>query len=594
MNNIDDFLNELLLPLTDKKQRPAQRQIVKNEVPIYENGCDYTQLSLQTISAQPQQGAIFNFVALLGQLPSIPSLSEEAKTLLANLSDRLNVCKRHLTESNTGQPIASIVFENTLAYLYYISVLLPVFANNRQPFVYQLSGNKEMPVVQHTSFVFEYLITLWGLVAHMYRHLNLSEAASDPVKYTKCVNSIDFCIHVLREMVAYIGQIEKGTLDYHRFVYRASPTSISNTSASADITTNEELESIQREKDVSLVTSYFGGSRGINARLHLFYAKKYELSLVRALHITQITDILGNEDARIPFVTKENASHVVALAGVSLQISQHYGTVVKKIKDEECSTHHYAFYKSTYWQCVAHFLKASVDYYQYLQREDRIEYSKQALKRVETIRTTLESFNYVYRDRPVIIKAMSQLTSRMNAFFDVVNQKVRIMNHRSSDGVTLVAIEETMGDESNKSSVFQEQMKLHHQRLCENDEAVKQCLALLYKLKKHYNGGSRVSPLDTNDGNRVIVSPSSLVPSINPDDKITMAVIYERYNWAHYLVEHITTDLNGDALIIIRDVDLALKTLGDVKEKIKENLLNDPENETASTLSNKLSSHLYI
>lgn len=588
MNNIEDLFNELLLPLTDKTKKKKGTSHVKPEqidgAIIFENGnSDETTLSFRSIIIVASPQPLFNFASLLGQISYVPQLTEEAKTILNELSDRMNECKRVVTEANRAVPITGPIFEKTLAYLYYLTELLPLFANNRLPFVYQLPNEIK---IQHTSLVFEYLVTLWMLVLYIYRHMDLAEGVSDPEKYTKHVNSLDFCIHVLREMATYASQVEKNLLRYHRYVYRTSPKSISNVTISSEVTTSEELEESQHEKDVNLILDYFGGSRGINARLHVFYAKKYELSLSRALHIIHVVDILGNEDVSEPFVTIENASHIVALAGVSLQISQHYGTACKKIRDDESSLHRYTFYKSTFWQCVAHFLRASIDFFQYQQREDLIDYSKQALKRAETIKSLIDSFNYVYRERPMMIKAMANITTRMNDFFEMVNQKVKIINHRSADDVTLSLIEETMADESGVSSVYQEQMNLFHKRLCIDDpnQVVKQSLALLYKLKK---GGASDA-----DKNMTITIPTT-TPT-NPEDKIAMAVLYERYNWAYYLVKQMTTDMNGDAIICIKDVDFALKTLGDVKEMIKENLLMDRENVTASSLSNKLSSHLYM
>ena len=599
MDAVEDLFNELLLPLTKKQTRNEKKPIVVKETPIYENGNDDTTHQIQVIQAllpqqqQQQQQQLFNMATLLNHITSVPTLSDEAKSLMNDVSERLNTCKKHIIEANPEQPITKLVFENTLTYLYYISELLPLFANNKTPFTYRLVGNKELPLIQHTSFVFEYLVTLWGLISHIYRHMDLASGTGGREQeiYTKYINNLDFCIHALREMVAYIEKMTKNQLVYKRFVYRASPTSISN-SMKVDEVKEDLLEEIQREKDLTLIKNYFGGLRGINARLHLFYAKKYELSLEKALHIVGIKDILGNGDESVPFVTKENAGHIMALTGFSLQISQYYGTAYKKIRDEESGIYHYTCHKSIYWQCVANFLRASIDFYQYTLREDRIEYGKQALKRAEIIKSSLESFNYTYRETPRLIKLMAHLTTRMNSFFEAVNYKVKTVNHRSSEGVVLVSIEETMSDESNTPSTYQEHMTHLHERLCEKDESqlIKHALSLLFRLRRIYVEGSpkTSSSLD----NMTMMSAPSSSKSI--EDKLTMVILYERYNWLDYLTKNMSRDANGDEVVLVHDIAMIKDSFAEVRCMIQDNLLKDPDNMTVSTLSNKLSSHLYI
>lgn len=595
MKTIESLFDELLLPLTKHRDelKKSVKQVPENKL-IYDNSpVNDTTYLVQTVRPQSSAHPLFNFTTLLSHIPSFPQLSEESKIVLNRLSDRLNACKRVMIDANVEEPVTEVLFENTFSYLYYIGELLPLFANNKTAFVYRLPGNEELPVIQHTSLVFEYLVTLWGIVSHMFRHLALDDAKEASV-YSNYVAKLDICIHILREMVAYISKVVKHQLtNYRRFVYRPSPTSISNSNSVPQLS-NEELEALQHEKDITLIESFFGGIRGITARLHLFYAKKYELSVTRALHSIGITDILGREEERakdiLILVNKENAGHMLAISGVALQISNHYSIACKKIKDETLGAYHYTYQRSIYWRCVAFFLRAAVDFFQYEQREDRVEYGKQALKRMETIKSTLESFNYDYsRERPQLVKAMSYLTQRMTIFFEIVNQRVKVLNHRNTDGVVLAEIEETIEDESKTESIFSSEMTRKHQILCEKEvsQCVKQSLALLYKLKQHgenkQKGGGVKEPTIVIDYQRDTV-----------EDMIKMAVLYERYNWLDYEVKNITVDTNGDSVVILRDVERLMASHGEAKRKIQENLLKDPTNATSSSLSNKLSSHLYI
>lgn len=595
MNPIEELFNELLLPIIKKETRIERPP---TETLVYENGYDDMAHRIQLVQIQLQQ-PLFNFANLLSHITSLPALSEQSKTLLNSLCERINACKKHMSEANLDQPVSEVVFSNTFAYLYYISELLPIFANNRFPFSYRLVGTSDTPLAQHTSFVFEYLMTLWGFVSHLYRHLDLggTRCIQEAEVFTKYITSLDLCIHSLREMVTYIDRIKNNQVPYKRFVYRASPTSISNKSISSStkpVETPIDLEELQHEKDIALIQTYFGGSRGINARLHLFYAKKYELSFARALIKAKIEDILGDEDGA-SFVTKENLGNIIALAGVALQISQHYGTSNRKIKDDQCSLYHYTFHRTLYWQCVANFLRASVDFYQYTQREDRIEYGKQALKRAETIKTGLDSFNYTYRETPRLIKMMSHITTRMNGFFEIVNYKVKTLNHRSSDGVVLAPIEETLGDESKAPSIFQEQMNIQHQALCEKDESqiVKHSLSVLFKMKRLYFDGSSLPLNAITPDTSITITPT---PVDNIDDKLNMAVLYERYNWFDYFNKKVGIDTNGDKVLVMStdDIDMISNGYEEVKRMVQENLLRDPENTASSSLSNMLSSHLYL
>lgn len=595
MNNIEKLFDELLLPLTSKT---TESKAIKLQpiTPIYEKDTSPICHEIQLVSPKLTKQSVFNLGALLGQISFVPTLTDSAKTLLQQLSDRMNACKRYIAEAKLTEPLNQQIFEQTMMYLYYIGELLPIIANNREPFIYALPENEEQPFIQHTSLVFEYLVTLWGLISHFYSHMNLVGGAEDDVIYKKHVNGLDFCIHVLREMLTYTTKIENNQLGYHRFIYRPSPSSISNKTIESETENFNDLEAQQHEKDVSLITTYFGGSRGINARLHLFYAKKYEFSLKRALFKTGIKNLHGNDEDLPPLVTKENAGHLVAFAGVALQISQHYVSVTKKITDEQCNLYHYAFFKSIYWQCTADFLKASIDFFQYTQREERIEYGKQALKRAEKIKSCLDSFGHLYYDNKTITDEMAPLKQRMMEFHERVNYLVKIVNHRSSEGVTLVPIEETMADESKNASTYQEQIQQLHQKLCENDESgvVKQSLKILYKLKALYidklNGGSALS--DTS--NEVINAMPIKQNNITTDDYIKVALSYERYNWLSYLAQNIVTDTNGDRIILIKEIGQILEDLAEVKEAVKENLLRDRDNETSTAISNKLSSHLYF
>lgn len=596
MNNIEKLFDDLLLPLTSKTTETKAIKHQQPISPIYEKDIDPIHHEIQLAVPQLTRQSLFNLGGLLGQIPFVPTLTDNAKSLLQQLSDRMNACKKQIAEAKLNEPLNQHLFEQTMMYLYYIGELLPIIANNREPFIYALPGNEKQPFIQHTSLVFEYLVTLWALIAHFYSHMNLVNGAEDEVIYKKHVSGLNFCIHVLREMHTYAIKVEKNLLNYHRFIYRPSPSAISNKTIEKETEHFNDTEAQQNEKDVSLIATYFGGSRGINARLNLFYAKKYEFSLKRALFKTGIKDLLGNEDDLPPLVNKENAGHLMAFAGVAIQISQYYVSATKKITDEQCNLYHYAFFKSIYWQCTANFLKASVDFYQYTLQEERIEYGKQALKRAETIKSCLDSFSHLYHDNQIIIKEMSHLKERMMAFFEKVNYLVKNVNHRSSEGITLVPIEETMADESKNVSTYDEQIRELHEKLCEKDESgvVKQSLKVLYKLKTLYmdklNGGSTLS----NTSNEVINTVPIKQNNVTTEDYIKMAVLYERYNWHSYLLKNLVTDTNGDRIILIKETDLILAGLAEVKETVKENLLRDRENETSTALSNKLSSHLYF
>lgn len=614
MNNLDKLLDELLLPLTVKSNTSVKQKVVAT--PIYENGDNTSKYNIQcvkacvattTTTATLPSNAALHFTALLTQITSMPTISEEAKGVITKFAERIHERKKHLYDLDMTMPLTPDVFEHLMTYIHYIGEVLPLFANNREPFVYQLQGNDTVSTIQHTSLIFEYLVSLWSLVSYMYSHLNLDEGAKDDATFKKHMNALEFCIHTMREMHAFASKIEKGQFVYRRFIYRASPSAIS--SKSIELESIEDTEARQHEKELALLTTYFGGARGIYARLQLFCAKKYEFLISRALFKTGIGDILGgrssereeeeeeDDESVMTFVTKENAGHLIAFIDTIVRISQHYGVATKKVSNEESHFHHYTFYRLTYWQCVAHFLKASVDYYQYC-KEDRIEYGKHALKRAETIKTTLETFNHLYRNDTAITGAMRYLNRRMTVFFEKVNYHVKTMNNRSSDGVTLVVLDDKIIPDEKPASVFDAQMRLLHQNLIENDstQLAKQSLSLLYKLKSLYlmklDGGGGGG--GGNTGNEHITEITESIRKTRPDDRINVAVSYERYNWLAHMMEHETVDTNGDRIIVIRDTAKYREALNETKEIIKENLLYDGENETVSPLSNKLSSHLYF
>ena len=600
MNTIDQLFDELLLPFARTKDKQSQQQHPPKTMTIYERAiADDLNYNVQMVRAQVSSSPhgtfyLTNHVAHI--TPTLPSLTEPAKEILAGLTERMNACRRQIEMTDLSEPITGTVFQVTLDYLYYLSELLPLFANNRTPFTYQLIGDdaskEQNATIQHTSLVFEYLVTLWGLASHIYRHLNVDQVDVTSVEiYTKHLNSLNFCIHVIREMLAYVTKLTKNQLSYKRFVYRVSPTSISNSgTATAATHTREELEEIQRNKDIALVTMYFGGTRGVRARLHLFYAKKYELSMRRALAIMGITDMLGECGENGTLVTStETASHFMALSSLALQISQHYGTACKKIRDEEYAAHHYAFHRSVYWLCVANYLRASVDFYQYVQRDDRIVYGTQALKRTEIIKTTLDSFLFASRSRPHVIVAMQPLVTCIEQFVNTVAYRVKTLGYRDSTGVTLEPIEETIVDEAATPSIYEQQMALQHKRLCEDDstQAVKRALDLLYSLKRmHTTTMTTTKGINTD-------STVSMAPRIGAsiEDQLYMVVLYERYNWLNLLVKNKTTDGEGDEVIMLRNVSEVCDAMSEVKMAIQENLLKNP---VSSSLSNKLSSHLYI
>lgn len=538
MNDIENLLTELIEPIK-RATRPNETTATKPQIyscPVYEAD-EFPIRDVYRLNTITIRKLTLNLHGLLLAGPQ-QHITPDEKHLIDALSERLNVLRNKLC---TGEMDESKL-DDALQYLYYVGNMEPIFANNKSPFVYIKKETHDQ--ASHASFGFEYMMIMWFIVSRLYTiNDQIRHDIDDAEPYERYMVTLNFCIDVVRDMIKYANTEHKS-----RIINRPSPSFMSNTTIMASPSSQDDDDTWQLDEERECLATYFGGLGGIKARLHILYAKKYEaMFYVGAKQVGVSYDyFMGtstNNDDLSDMVTSENESQLVDLAGAANQISRHYMNAWRKM-DESTGTYHYALYKYHYWQLMAAYIKACVDF----SRDDHNPGpGQQALKRMEEARVAItfmddqfdENFHITVR------QTREKVTGIIEKFYQRVFSSVTGVQHRITDGIVLIDIADSIDEGDEQGSDYNTKMTDIHRRLCidESSQVLKKSLDLLYRFKRGGNHFDTEKDVD-----------DVVVVEYDKESYIKMALSHERRNWARYLLSNLTEDRNGTQFIVIKDV----------------------------------------
>lgn len=267
------------------------------------------QYKLCSIQLQPIDINIMTLLNNIIQTELSTNITEEDKKAINIISSYIQQLKN--TQVNKNSMDSKQFLQQYFIYLYYINMLLPIFANNRimfKSYINSSYSSSSKRMISHDSFHFEYMITLWSFISHIYnKHVSIAffpnmsfdqERKEENETYEatgkRQIGFINKCIDLLNEMLNHINRYSLESSRPYRFVYKVSPLSISNTTYIKD--NIQEDETNMRLSECEFINYYFGTESGIQSRISLMYAKKYETIFYMSLKRMNIDEEYYNGD----------------------------------------------------------------------------------------------------------------------------------------------------------------------------------------------------------------------------------------------------------------------------------------------------------
>jgi len=189
--------------------------------------------------------------------------------------------------------------------------------------------------------------------------------------------------------------------------------------------------------------------------------------------------------------------------------------------------------------------------------------------------------NHVYHES-IIVKCR-KLNDSIQRLYTEIKTEITVNNHRTSEGVILDKIEDSISDNI-KCSFYNDKMNQIHNNT--NSSSIKTILKTLYNMKKlfiNYNNSfsSPSSSSYSRNNNEIdyLQESDEFIDETKVEYEITdtmesnikIAVLNERNRWLDYLLSNVLIDKKGDNVIVIKNVKLIEKSKQEVKVKIEEN-----------------------
>ena len=477
--------------------------------------------------------SVIDWALLMNQLEPGRELSPNDQSQLDALSEKMRDLRKTIVGSKG--PIDQEFMETLLSYLYYMGNLLPVMANTRLPFVYNVEGGN---TASHSSLQFEYLMLMWLLTSRLYTHNEaiLSQIEENDALFEKYMATLDFCIDMTTEMAKKCGS-SFGAMSTGRLVFQHSPTSLSS-SQPFYLPDHERSEELQQQQEYDCFTACFGHVKGIKARRHIFYAKKYEACLRVALRRLSLGALL--EERPYDALCVENESDVADLANMTNQIERHYRQANNQMNHLESYGYAYTTYRAFYWQMNTALIKGALDLYGHNKDTMLGTLGKQALKRMEEARDAIDLFHAETKGFPydeTLKQTLKQLEQRVIQFHQRVYDQVTVSESRTAKDVTLLELEEAIVENAREETTdFSQKMQLLHASLC--DDSLKRTIGALYRFKKNLLMQQDVGMGVSYDA----VDNDTAMEYRDSQSYIKTCVSHERLLWVDYLLRNTTRD----------------------------------------------------
>ena len=557
------------------------------------------------------QATRFDFIQLLRLLDRQVSKSETA-TLVAygrTLSDQ----KQRIVSHGTGPADTNLVI-HTLQYLVHLTQMLPLMSGLATPFAFRVQRQqsdegrdddtvpRSLVRIEEHSLQFEYLMTLWFLVSRLYSDCDgVSRQTADrigaetPTEFHNRIGGLSLCIDIARHTLDFVAASSEVN-DPPRLVYVKSPQSISNAYRPERISP-ATMERNQQERDAALIAHYFGGRGGIEGRLALLSAKKYEFYFVR---IQNSIGLLTPLDHTMHGLTRDNPQRtldVCDLASLAWQIGTHYANARRACSDQAgCASVAclaYLRYRRIYWKALALMLRASVDYYLYGTGGDA-DLDRWALARLEEARKLVTDFTsqttVVYST--VVVEQMQTLRQGVEALYYVVYQDTTTLRFRVSKGVVPSKMTPLI-PEKQDTTLFMQTLTRARSEMSVDDTAIMEAAYSVLQSKQRQNTNN-TSDNELDDYSEEGGGGGYGYELEDVDEaRLQLAVYYERQRWIDYLLKNVRTDRKGNRLIVIKDLSRVMQSRDELDriqaESVTELELLLPHTQAASSvISNRL------
>jgi hypothetical protein len=236
--------------------------------------------------------------------------------------------------------------EHLLLYLSLLSMVRRHFENNTGPFVYTLPNGGG--TVRSDSFTLEYLVTLQMLLSNYYKR------ASQPANgesYKERRVHYDHCVDLLQEMQGCVSETLDRRSSWAQALIRyvKSPSNISSASLQQQqYSPPQQPQYIELQQ---LLLQHWGGTAGIEARLHLCRAKSNEMCF---------SDYYYEKHKGVCGLLDSDAFHE-ALIPLMESVRREYAQVAECMgkRSTECDLFCHARVMNYYWRCqIQHMLAA--------------------------------------------------------------------------------------------------------------------------------------------------------------------------------------------------------------------------------------------